>query len=56
MPPHPLTNFEIQQYYQNETKFNGVYSKNNLPTIKHGAYAINLDEYESIRTHWIPLF
>ena len=27
MPPHALTNFEIQKYYQNETKFNGVYSK-----------------------------
>ena len=31
MPPHPLTNFEIQKYYQNEPRFNGVYSKNNLP-------------------------
>ena len=33
-----LTNFEIQKYYQNESKFNGVYSKNNLPKIKDGAY------------------
>ena len=24
MPPDPLTNFEIQKYYQNEPKFNGV--------------------------------
>ena len=31
MTPHPLTNFEIQKYYQNEPKFNGVYSRNNLP-------------------------
>ena len=31
MPPHPLTNFEIQKYYQNEPKFNDVYSRNNLP-------------------------
>ena len=23
MPPHPLTNFEIQKYYQNESRFNG---------------------------------
>ena len=30
MPPHPLTNFEIQKYYENEPKFNGVYSRNNL--------------------------
>ena len=51
MPPHPLKNFEIQKYYQNEPKFNGVYSRNNLPKIKGGAYIINLDEYESIGTH-----
>ena len=31
MPPHPLTNFEIQEYYQNEPRFNGVCSRNNLP-------------------------
>ena len=31
MTPHPLINFEIQKYYQNEPKFNGVYSRNNLP-------------------------
>ena len=30
MPPYPLTNFKIQKYYQNESKFNGVYSGNNL--------------------------
>ena len=55
MPPHSLTNFEIQKYYQNEPKFNGVYSRNNLSKIKDGAYIINLDEYESIGTHWIAL-
>ena len=27
---HPLTNSEIQKYYQNEPKFNGLYSRNNL--------------------------
>ena len=46
MPPHPLPNFEIQKYYQNESRFNGVYSRDNLPDeIKDGAYIINLDEY-----------
>ena len=34
MPPHPLTNFEIQKYYQNETNLNGVYSRNNLSKLK----------------------
>ena len=56
MLPHPLTNFEIQQYYQNEPKYNGVYSKNNLPKIKDKTYIINLDEYESRGTHWIALY
>ena len=56
MPPHPLTNFEIQKYYQNESKFNGAYSRNNLSKIKGGAYIINLDDYESVGTHWTLLY
>ena len=48
--------FEIQKYYQNEPKFNGVYSRNYLSKIKDGAYIINLGEYESIGTHSIPLY
>ena len=55
MPRHPLTNFEIQKYYQNEPKFNRIYSRNNLPKIKDGAYVINLYEFKSIGTHWIAL-
>ena len=56
MPLHPLTNFEIQKYYQNEPRFNGVYSRDNLPKIKDGAYVINLDEYSDIGTHWVALY
>ena len=57
MLPHPLTNFEIQKYYKNEPRFNGVFSRNNLPTkIKDGVYVINLNEYADVRTHWIALF
>ena len=57
IPPHPLTNFEIQTYYQNEPRFNGIYSRDNLPNkIKDGAYVINLDEYSNIGTHWIALY
>ena len=48
MPPHPLTNFETKKYYQNESKFNGVYSGDNLIT--------NLDEYSDIGTNWIALY
>ena len=54
-PLNPLTNYEIQKYYQNESKFNGVYSRNNLPKIKDKAYLINLDECKSIGTHLIDL-
>ena len=55
--PYPLTNFEIQEYYQNEPRFNGVFSRDNLPnTIKNGAYVINLDEYPDIGTHWVALY
>ena len=56
MLPHPLTNFEIQKYYQNEPRFNGVYSKDNLSKIKDGAYVINLYEYSDIGSHWIALY
>ena len=56
MLPHPLTNCEIQKYYQNEPRFNGVYSRDNLPKIKDEAYIINLDEYSDFRTHWVALY
>ena len=57
MTPHPLTNFEIQAYYQNEPRFIGVYSRDNLPDkVKDGTYLINLDEYSDIGTHWIALY
>ena len=61
IPPYPLTNFEIQKYYQNESRFNGVYSRDNLPErssteIKDGAYVINLDEYSDIGTYWVDLY
>ena len=56
MPPHPWSNFEIQNNYQNEAKFNGVYFKNNLTKIKNGAYVINLHKYKSIRTNGIAFY
>ena len=55
IPLHPLTNFEIQKYYQNEPRFNGVYSRDNLPKINDGADIINLDEYSDIGTHLVAL-
>ena len=57
LPFHPLTNIEISEYYVSESRFNGVYSRDNLPKItKKGAYVINLDEYKNTGTHWIALF
>ena len=67
LPAHPLTNFEIQEYYQNEPRFNGVFNRDNLPNnnicskglgsaVKNGAYVINLDEYHDIGTHWVALY
>ena len=31
MSPYPLANFAVQKYCQNETRFNGVFSRDNLP-------------------------
>ena len=57
LPFHPLTNIEISEYYKNEPRFIGVYSRNNLLNkIKKGAYIINLDKYENTGTHWVSLF
>ena len=56
MLPHPLTNFETQKYYENEYKFNGVYSRNNLLKIMDRGYVINIDEFKSIGTHWIDFY
>ena len=56
MLSHPLTNFEIQKYYQNEPRFNGVYSRYNLQKIKDRAYVVNLDEYSDIGTDWVALY
>ena len=53
---YPLTNFEIQKYYKNEPRFNGVYSRDNLPKIKDGTYLINLDQYSDIGTHQVALY
>ena len=45
------------KYYKNESRFNGVYSRDNLPNkIKYEAYVINLDEYSDIGTHWTALY
>ena len=57
IPPYLLTNFKIQKYYQNEPRFNEVYSRRNLPNkIKDWAYVINIDEYFGNVSHSIALY
>ena len=46
----------MDKYYQNEPKFNGVYSRDNLHKIKNQAYVVNLDKQESVGNHWIALY
>ena len=53
--PYPLTNFEGQKYYRNRVTFSGVYSRNDLSKINEWTYIINLEEFESIGTHFIAL-
>ena len=44
-------------YYKNESRFNGVYSRDKLPSkIKDGACIINFDEYTDIGKHWVALY
>ena len=56
-PVHPLTNFEISEYYSDKTRFNNVFLRDNWPKlIKNCAYVIDLDEYKDTGTHWVALF
>ena len=52
MPPYPLINFDIK----NESRSNGVSSRDNLPKIKDGSSVINLAEYSDIGTRWIAVY
>ena len=56
IPFHPLKKFEIMGYFKNIKGFNGVFSRNNRPKLKNGAYVINLDHSENTGTHWIVIF
>ena len=47
----------MERYYQNESRFNAVYSRDNLPKkTNDGAYLINVDEYVDVATHWIASY
>ena len=46
----------ITSYFNYEPRFNGVFSRKNLPSIKDGVYWINLDDRNSEGTHWVSFF
>ena len=56
VPLHPLNNIQITNYFNDEPRCNGAFSRNNLPRIKDGAYAINLHDKNSKGAHWVSLF
>ena len=56
MPPHPLTNFETQRFYQNVPKLNGVYWRNDSCKIKDEVCVMNFDKYKSVGTDWISSY
>ena len=55
-PFHPLTNFEIIDYFKDEPRFIGVFSRNNFTKLKKGAYFINLHLSKNTGTHWVVIF
>ena len=53
---YPLTNIEIQIYYQIKLPFDSFYSESNLLPIKGGTQEIFLDEYDNIVTHSVTCY
>ena len=56
VPLHSLINIKITKHFNYKPRFNGVFSRDNLPRIKDGAYVINLDDKQNKETHWVSLF
>ena len=51
-----MTNFKIIDYFKGVKGFNGVFSRNNLPKLKKGAYVINVDHSKNTGTHWVVVY
>ena len=56
IPFHPLTNFEIMDYFKNVKGFDGVFQEIIYQSQKNRAYVINLDHSENTETRWVVLF
>ena len=46
----------MMDYFKDVKGFNGVFSRNNLPKLKNGAYVINLDHSENTLKQWVVIF
>ena len=51
-----MHNIEVTNDFDDEPRFNSVFSRNSLARIKDGAYVINIDDKNSKRKHWVSLF
>ena len=47
---------EITNYFNCNPRVSEAFSRNNLPRIKDGVYAINLNDKKSKETHWVSVF
>ena len=56
VPLHLLSNTKITKYFNYKPRFNGVFSRDNLPRFKDWAYALNLDDKKSKESCWVSLF
>ena len=53
---HPFSEIETTNCFNNKPRFNGVFSRNNLPRIKNRTYLINIDNKkvkEHIEFHYL---
>ena len=46
----------MMDYFKDVKGFNGVFSRNNLPKLKNGAYVINLHHSENTLKQWVVIF
>ena len=56
VPIHLLSNIEITKYCHYKPRFNGAFSRDNLPRINDGIYVLNPSDKLSKETHWFSLF
>ena len=53
---HLLNNIKNTNCFKYQTRFDGVFSRDNLLRTKEGACVINLDGKQTETTHWVSLF